>query len=61
VFAARYVLPTEWICVFCGDVSTQRVFVTYTHNTEIHSVGRTYRAVNTLRLGYKNHSINAAQ
>jgi hypothetical protein len=24
-------------------------------------VGRTYRAVNTLRLGYKNQSVNAVQ
>jgi hypothetical protein len=26
-----------------------------------HCVGRTYRAVNTLRLGYKNQSVNAVQ
>jgi hypothetical protein len=27
----------------------------------MHCVGRTYRAVNTLRLGYKNESVNAVQ
>jgi hypothetical protein len=32
-----------------------------TVNTYIHCVGRTYRAVNSLRLGYKNQPVNAVQ
>jgi hypothetical protein len=31
------------------------------HKTHKYTVGRTYRAVNTLRLGYKNQSVNAVQ
>jgi hypothetical protein len=31
------------------------------HTEHINSVVRTYRAVNTLRLGYKNQSVNAVQ
>jgi hypothetical protein len=31
------------------------------HKTQTHCVDRTSRAVNTLRLGYKNQSVNAVQ
>jgi hypothetical protein len=33
----------------------------HTKKKKIHCVGRTYRAVNTLRLGYKIQSVNAVQ
>jgi hypothetical protein len=37
------------IIVVCFEIHTK------------HCVGRTYLAVNTFRLGYKKHSVNAAQ
>jgi hypothetical protein len=37
------------IIVVCSEIHTK------------HCVGRTYRSVNTLRLGYKNQLVNAVQ
>jgi superoxide dismutase len=46
-------LYSEIIAV-CSQIHTKRLNM-------VHCVYKTYRAVNTLRLGYKNHSVNAVQ
>ena len=51
-------LYLEMIAV-CSQIHTKHINTLFGQNVELYINTSPYRAVNTLRLGYKNQSVNA--
>jgi len=47
------------ITAVCSEIHTKHINTMCGQNAEFHIKFRPYRAVNTLRLGYTNQSVNA--
>jgi len=47
------------IIAVCSQIHTKHINTLCAQNVESHIKNQPYRAVNTLRLGYKNQSFNA--
>jgi len=49
------------IIALCSQIHTKHINTLFGQNVELYIKTSPYRAVNTLRLGYKNQSVNAVQ
>jgi len=47
------------IIAVCSQIHTKHINTLCGHNVELYIKTSPYRAVNTLRIGYKNQSVNA--